>query len=77
MKKILSAFAVLLTLTFGRACSRSAKLKHVWLCSCLLAALTACNSNEPKAESAATTDGMAIVVCGDMQKALEETITYL
>jgi len=52
MKKILSAIAVLLT-------------------------LTACNSNEPKAESAATTDGMAIVVCGDMQKALEETITYL
>ena len=36
MKKILSAFAVLLT-------------------------LTACNSNEPKAETAATTDGKAIV----------------
>ena len=37
MKKILSAFAVLLTF------------------------LTACNSNEPKAETAATTDGKAIV----------------
>jgi nitroreductase len=36
MKKILSAFAVLLT-------------------------VTACNSNEPKAETAATTDGKAIV----------------
>ena len=29
-KQILSAFAALLALTFGRACSRSAKLKHVW-----------------------------------------------
>ena len=55
MKKILS------DLTFGQANSRSAKLKLVWLCSCLLAVLTACNSNEPKAESAATTDGKAIV----------------
>lgn len=27
----------------------------------VLLALTACNSNEPKAETAATTDGMAIV----------------
>ena len=26
-------------LTYGRACSRSAKLKRVWLCSCLNAAL--------------------------------------
>ena len=55
MKKILS------DLTFGQANSRSAKLKLVWLCSCLLAVLTACNSNEPKAETAATTDGKAIV----------------
>ena len=28
-------------LTYGRACSRSAKLKPVWLCSCLNAALYA------------------------------------
>ena len=61
MKKILS------DLTFGRAYSRSAEHKRAWLCSRLivalsvLLALTACNSNEPKAESAATTDGMAIV----------------
>ena len=61
MKKILS------DLTFGRAYSRSAEHKRAWLCSRLivalsvLLALTACNSNEPKAESAATTDGKAIV----------------
>lgn len=28
-------------LTFSRACSHSAKLKQVWLCTCLLAAFTA------------------------------------
>jgi len=62
-KQILSAFAALLALTFGRACSRSAKLKHVWLCSCLLAALTACyNGNQQKAETAANSDGKAIEV---------------
>ena len=41
MKKVLFAFAALIALTSGRACSRSAKLKQVWLCSCLLAALAA------------------------------------
>ena len=61
MKKILSAFAAQLALNSDRACSRSAKLKHVWLCPCLLAALTACTSNEQKAETAAATDGKAIV----------------
>ena len=61
MKKILS------DLTFGRAYSRSAEHKRTWLCSRLIVALsvlltlTACNSNEPKAESAATTVGKAIV----------------
>jgi len=61
MKKILS------DLTFGRAYSRSAEHKRAWLCSRLivalsvLLALTACNSNEPKVETAATTDGKAIV----------------
>ena len=46
MKKILFAFAAMITLTFGRACSRSAKLKHVWLCSCLPAALSACGNKQ-------------------------------
>lgn len=41
MKKVLFAFAALMALTFGRTCSRSAMLKHAWLCSCLLSVLTA------------------------------------
>ena len=46
IKKILFAFAAMIALTFGRACSRSAKLKHVWLCSCLLTALVACGNKQ-------------------------------
>ena len=61
MKKNLFAFAGLLALTFNRVCLRSVKLNHVWLCSCLFAALTACNSNEPKTDAAATTDGKAVI----------------
>ena len=61
MKKNLFAFASLLALTFNRVCLRSVKLNHVWLCACLFAALTACNSNERKTDAAATTDGKAVV----------------
>ena len=46
MKKVLFTFAAMIALTFGRACLRSAKLKHVWLCSCLLAAVAACDNKQ-------------------------------
>ena len=46
MKKILFPFATLVGLTFGRAYSRSVRLKRVWLCSCLLAALAACGNKQ-------------------------------
>ena len=49
MKKVLFAFTAKIALTFGRACSRSAKLKHVWLCSCLLAVMAACGNKQSAA----------------------------
>ena len=41
-----TAFAALAALTFGRACTRSAKFKQIWLCFCLLATLAACGNKE-------------------------------
>ena len=51
MKKLLFPFATLVGLTFGRVYSRSARLKRVWLCSCLLATLAACGNKQVSTRS--------------------------
>lgn len=53
MKRRPIALAALIISTLGRACSRTAKFKHVWLCSCLLATLAACGNkvNDQPADS--------------------------
>ena len=83
MKKVLFAFAALIALTSGRACSRSAKLKQVWLCSCLLAALAACGNKQaaaPETESSKVTNEVVTndTISKEMKEAnMQEVQAYL
>ena len=83
MKKVLFAFAALIALTSGRACSRSAKLKQVWLCSCLLAALAACGNKQaaaPETESSEVTNEVVTndTISKEMKEAnMQEVQAYL
>ena len=83
MKKVLFSFAALIALTSGRACSRSAKLKQVWLCSCLLAALAACGNKQtaaPETESSKVTNEVVTndTISKEMKEAnMQEVQAYL
>ena len=56
------AFVAPIASTFSQACSLSAKLKHVWFCSCLIAALAACGNKENKQPAAPETETVETII---------------